>query len=111
MERYLSSRYHCSPALWSIDRRSTGRELGWRVMLQRSRTGYLVRRNSPARHSMRLSPPDAVLALLWPVLASAAQPFLDAEACASFNFCAHSSQHTSTVLPPILTSMALASSL
>jgi hypothetical protein len=38
------------------------------------------------------------------------QAFLDEES-ASFNLCAHSSQHTSTVLPPIVTLMALASSL
>src|SRR5260370_4967526 len=39
--------------------------------------------------------------------------FLDAvvETCASFNFLAQSSQHTSTVLPPILTLMELTSSL
>jgi hypothetical protein len=37
------------------------------------------------------------------------QDFLDEES-ASFNLCAHSSQHTSTVLPPIVTLMALASS-
>jgi hypothetical protein len=42
-----------------------------------------------------------------------AHPFLDAaaEMYASFSFCAHSSQHTSTVLPPILTLMEFASSL
>src|SRR6266481_9635823 len=34
-----------------------------------------------------------------------------AETCASFSFCEHSSQHTSTVLPPILTLMGFASSL
>jgi hypothetical protein len=34
-----------------------------------------------------------------------------AEACASFSFCAQSSQHTSTVLPPIVTLIALESSL
>src|SRR6266478_3483729 len=34
-----------------------------------------------------------------------------AETCASFSFCAHSSQHTSTVLPPILTLMGFTSSL
>jgi hypothetical protein len=34
-----------------------------------------------------------------------------AEMCASFNRCAHSSQQTSTVLPPIVTAMALLSSL
>ena len=34
-----------------------------------------------------------------------------AEECASFNFVAHSSQHTSTVLPPILTLMEFPSSL
>jgi len=34
-----------------------------------------------------------------------------AEECASFNFVAHSSQHTSTVLPPILTVMEFPSSL
>src|SRR5215470_7798201 len=41
------------------------------------------------------------------------QAFLgaDAEACASFSFTAHSSQHTSTVLPPILTLKGFASSL
>jgi hypothetical protein len=33
------------------------------------------------------------------------------EESASFNLCAHSSQHTSTALPPIVTLMALASSL
>src|SRR6266850_4678808 len=31
-----------------------------------------------------------------------------AERCASFSFCAHSSQHTSTVLPPIVTSTVFA---
>src|SRR5216683_1428599 len=42
-----------------------------------------------------------------------AHPFLGAtaEACASFSFAAHSSQHTSTVLPPIVTSIEFASSL
>src|SRR5271167_3821734 len=34
-----------------------------------------------------------------------------AETCASLSFCAHSSQQTSTVLPPILTSIGFASSL
>jgi hypothetical protein len=40
------------------------------------------------------------------------QPFLGAaaEACASFSFCAQSSQQTSTVLPPIVTLMEFASS-
>jgi hypothetical protein len=38
------------------------------------------------------------------------QDFLEEES-ASFNLRAHSSQHTSTVLPPIVTLMALASSL
>jgi hypothetical protein len=42
-----------------------------------------------------------------------AQPFLAAvaETCASLSFCAHSSQQTSTVLPPIWTLTAFASSL
>src|ERR1700736_5014453 len=42
-----------------------------------------------------------------------AQPLLAAvaERCVSFSFCAHSSQHTSTVLPPILTLMGFASNL
>jgi len=35
----------------------------------------------------------------------------DAETCASFNFRAQSSQHTSTVLPPIFTLMEFVSSL
>jgi hypothetical protein len=41
-----------------------------------------------------------------------AQPLLGAaaDACASFNLSAQSSQHTSTTLPPIVTSIALASS-
>src|SRR3979490_2926254 len=34
-----------------------------------------------------------------------------AETCASFSFCAHSSQHTSTVLPPILILIGFTSSL
>src|SRR5215470_9809730 len=33
------------------------------------------------------------------------------EACASLSFCEHSSQHTSTALPPILTVIAFPSSL
>jgi len=39
------------------------------------------------------------------------QAFLgaDAEAWASFSFSAHSSQHTSTILPPIVTSIAFES--
>jgi hypothetical protein len=37
-------------------------------------------------------------------------PAAFAEMNASFNFCAHSSQQTSTTLPPILTETGLASS-
>ena len=37
-------------------------------------------------------------------------PDPDADACASFNFRAQSSQHTSTVLPPILTLIVFESS-
>src|SRR6266478_5314440 len=46
-------------------------------------------------------------------LSRMAQPFLGAiaDACASFSFSAHSSQHTSTVLPPIVTLIEFASSL
>jgi hypothetical protein len=41
------------------------------------------------------------------------QPFLgdDADTCASLSFFAQSSQHTSTVLPPTVTLIELASSL
>ena len=65
--------------------------------------------------------PEAVCTV--PVIAhgfivSRAQPLLGsalfaavAETCVSFSFCAHSSQQTSTVLPPILTLMGFASNL
>src|SRR4030088_495431 len=60
--------------------------------------------------------PDARCALQWVadvLFPSMAQPFLAAvaETCASFSFCAHSSQHTSTVLPPILILIGFTSSL
>jgi hypothetical protein len=43
------------------------------------------------------------------LLLGARQRALAAAACASFNFCAHSSQQTSTVLPPIVTAIAFSS--
>src|SRR3979490_2155749 len=44
--------------------------------------------------------------------ASMTHPFRGAatDACASLSFCAHSSQHTSTILPPSLTLMEFSSS-
>jgi hypothetical protein len=54
---------------------------------------------SEANRRIGDGPPNA-----QPLLADVAEEF------ASFSFCAHSSQHTSTVLPPILTSMEVPSS-
>jgi hypothetical protein len=54
---------------------------------------------SEANHRIGDGPPNA-----QPLLADVVEEF------ASFSFCAHSSQHTSTVLPPILTSIDAPSS-
>src|SRR5208282_4014509 len=56
--------------------------------------------------------PSGTLAIfLFGTIAQLLLAAVAAERCASFSFCAHSSQHTSTVLPPILTLTGFASSL
>jgi hypothetical protein len=64
---------------------------------------------------VKLISPDLVCTLCRVadnLVAVITQPFLAAvaETCASISFCEHSSQQTSTVLPPIVTLMAFSSS-
>src|SRR5882757_8545443 len=63
-------------------------------------------------HASRCCLPGTLLDRLFRSLFRSTTQLLDpvAEACASRSFCAHSSQHTSTVLPPIVTLTEFASS-